>query len=47
MSSGAKMHRRQVSIGGSFEGEGYHSIQACQKTYNGVSIISNLKPKLT
>ena len=24
----------------SFEGEGYSSIQACQKTYNGVSIIS-------
>ena len=26
------------------EGEGYSSIQACQKTYNGVSI-SNIKPK--
>ena len=29
----------------SFEDEGYSSIQACQKTYNGVSIISNIKPK--
>ncbi|MEL0172755.1 MAG: endonuclease/exonuclease/phosphatase family protein, partial [Gammaproteobacteria bacterium] len=27
----------------SIQNAGYHSIQACQKTYNGVSIISKLK----
>ncbi len=28
----------------SIKSAGYYSIQACQKTYNGVSIISKIKP---